>query len=105
MPSRLRREPAIVQRRIAICRHTAEGESARLLTQAEFLDERGVGAVFVGREIAKEAISPSNHKHKTPSGVMIFLLRFQVFLKVSNVLGEQRDLDFRRAAVVVVTAV
>src|SRR3954447_3930858 len=78
----------------------ADGPLDVLAAQAEPLDERA-GAGDVGlRQVVQQAAAPPDQQEQAPPAVVVVLVLLEVLGEVADPTGQHRDLDLRRAGVV-----
>ena len=77
---------------------------ARLLTDAEFLDELGIALRIGGAEVSEQGTPLADEDEKGPTGTRVLLVRFEVGGEVFDPFGEKGDLDFGGTGVLVVFA-
>ena len=77
----------------------------QLLSQTELCNDSTVSFDILLHEIVEEILSLTNHFEKTATAVVVVGVLLQMFGKVRNSLGEDSDLDFRRAGVAFVDSV
>ena len=79
--------------------------SEALFAQAEFLDDSAVPIDILLHQIVEKATATTNHFEKTATGVVVFLVLFQVLGQVVDAASQDRDLDFGRTRVTLVGGV
>src|SRR5438270_7871435 len=72
------------------------------LAQAELFDQRAVALQVGALQIGQEASAPAHEHEQSAARVVVLALLAQVPGEVVDALGEQRDLDLRRAGVLLV---
>src|SRR5699024_1340390 len=70
-----------------------------LSTQTEAFDERAVALDVGVAQVAEQAAALSDEEQQAAAAVVVVLVGLEVFGQVGDALGEQRDLDLRRAGV------
>jgi hypothetical protein len=80
-------------------REHARSSKKRSATQTEFLKQGPVAVEVLVLEIVEKATSLAHDLEQTAARVMVLRVRFEMFLKAGDALGEQRDLNFGRTRV------
>src|SRR6185369_3309533 len=73
-----------------------------LLSDAELVDDRTVALEVRLLEVVEKAAAPADELEKAAAAVMIFRVGLEMFREIGNTIGEERDLNFRRAGVTLV---
>ena len=76
-----------------------------LLSQAESADDGLIAATILVAEIGQHAGSLADHLEQTPPGGVILFVCPHVIVQFIDTSRQQRDLDFRRTGVVLLTAI
>lgn len=73
-----------------------------LLSDAQFCDNGAVSLDIRLNQVAQQVPAFADHLQKTTAGVVVVLIRLQVFRQRVDPAGQDRDLDFRRTGVALV---
>ena len=71
----------------------------KLLTQTERGDEVAVTLHILGTQVVKQTAALTDQLEQPTAAVVVLLVNLKVVSEVVDALGEQRDLDLRRASV------
>src|SRR3954453_4780138 len=74
--------------------------SSCLPAQTEPLDERAVPVDVGLRQVVQQAAAPPDQQEQAPPAVVVVLVLLEVLGEVADPAGQHRDLDLRRAGVV-----
>ena len=78
---------------------------ASLLADAQFLNDDFVAFGVGLSEVVQQAATPANHHEKTAPGGMVLLMRLKMLRQFTNPRAQNRNLDFRRTGIRVVSTV
>jgi len=78
---------------------------ASLLADAQFLNDDLVAFGIGLSEVVQQAATPANHHEKTAPGGMVLLMRLKMLRQFTNPCAQDRNLDFRRTGIRVVSTV
>jgi|SRR5262249_23760613 len=80
-------------------RKPAEMPVPQLFAELKLFSNGLIAVEVSGVEVIQQTPTVANHHQQTPAGTMILLVVLQVFGKMIDALGEQRDLNIGRACV------
>jgi len=72
---------------------------ARLLSEAEFMNDGFIALGIVFLQIIQQATPLADQHEKAAARTVVFLVRFEVFRQLTNAFAQQSDLDFRTARI------
>lgn len=75
---------------------------SRSASQSQLGDETSISLHILSAQIVEEATTLANHHQQATPAVVIVLVLTEMLGQMIDPLGEQGDLDFRRAGVTVV---
>jgi hypothetical protein len=78
---------------------------ASLLTDAQLLNDVFVAFGVGLSKVVQQAATPANHHEKTAPGGMVLLMRLKMLRQFTNPCAQDRNLDFRRTGIRVVSTV
>jgi hypothetical protein len=84
---------------------TQPWRSRKLLTDAEFLNNRLVALGVVLLEVVEQTTPFADQHEKSAARAVVFLVRFKVLRQLADAFAEQRDLNFRATGIARVRAV
>src|ERR1700733_9768322 len=89
--------------RVSVIKKRAAGAARLYLpAQAEPLDQRSIAVDVLLREVLQEPPAAADQQQQPATAVVVVLVHLEVLRQVRDSLGQQRDLDFRRAGVTLI---
>jgi hypothetical protein len=79
--------------------------SGFLFTQTEFLNDRTIAVDVFLHQVVEKVAAMTDHFEQATTGVVVFLMLFQVLGQVVDAASQNRDLDFGRTRVTLVGGV
>jgi hypothetical protein len=85
---------------VACCRHKRQ-QDRWLLSNAQPLDDRPVPGIVHIAKIIQQSPATADKLEKTPSGVVILLMKLEMLRQIRNPVRQHGNLNFRRSGIIV----
>src|ERR1700733_10215354 len=88
--------------RVSVIKNARPEPRVYLPAQTEPLDQRSIAVDVLLREVLQKPPAAADQQQQPATAVVVVLVHLEVLRQVRDSLGQQRDLDFRRAGVTLI---